>query len=128
MSELVRSCRLWPRGRSVRAGVPGGFVAVVATAMSMLMGNLVAAEHDGKPSRPKAGNAPMVEMAPKKLFETHCGVCHSLELPRSQRLDRNTWRWVMDDMVDKYGATWITEKQQERIIDYLTENYGPQSR
>lgn len=67
----------------------------------------------------------MVETAPKELFETHCGVCHSLELPRSQRLDRNTWRWVMDDMVNKYGTIWITEKQQERIIVYLAENHGP---
>ena len=93
----------------------------MAVGMSMLMGNGLAAEHNGE--APKS----MVETAPKKLFETHCSVCHSLELPRSQRLDRNTWRWVMDDMVNKYGATWITEKQQERIIDYLTENHGPPS-
>lgn len=89
----------------------------------MLMGNGLAAEHNGEPPKPTGENAPMVEAAPKKLFETHCSVCHSLELPRSQRLDRSTWRWVVDDMVNKYGATWITEKQQERIIDYLAENY-----
>lgn len=87
--------------------------------MSVLMGNALATEHDDQPSKS------MVETAPKELFETHCGVCHSLELPRSQRLDRNTWRWVMDDMVNKYGTIWITEKQQERIIDYLAENHGP---
>lgn len=94
--------------------------------MSVLVGNALASEHNGKPPKSLVETS-MVETAPKKLFETHCGVCHSLELPRSQRLDRNTWRWVMDDMVNKYGATWITEKQQERIIDYLTENHGPPS-
>lgn len=63
--------------------------------------------------------------SPKALFESHCSACHSLELPRSQRLDRNTWRWVVDDMVNKFGATWITAKQQDAIIDYLVNNYGP---
>lgn len=61
----------------------------------------------------------------KQLFENNCGACHSLELPRSQRLNRDTWRWVVDDMVNQFGATWITEEQQRLIIDYLTENYGP---
>ena len=59
------------------------------------------------------------------LFETHCSVCHSLELPTSQRLDRANWEWVVTDMVSKYGATWITEEQQAIIIDYLVDNYGP---
>ena len=72
------------------------------------------------PPPPTAADA-----SPEQLFETHCSVCHSLELPRSQRLDRNTWRWVMDDMVNQFGATWINERQQRLIIDYLAEHYGP---
>ena len=63
--------------------------------------------------------------SPQKLFETNCSGCHSLELPMSQRLERATWEWVVGDMVDKYGASWITEEQQKMIIDYLVENYGP---
>ncbi len=61
----------------------------------------------------------------KQLFETHCPVCHSLELPRSQQLNRATWEWVVSDMVNKYGATWLTEEEQTIIIDYLAANYGP---
>lgn len=61
----------------------------------------------------------------KQLFETHCATCHSLELPQSQRLDRFNWKWVIDDMVDQFGATWITEEQQEQILEYLVEAYGP---
>ncbi|MDT8404996.1 hypothetical protein [Sulfuriflexus sp.] len=72
--------------------------------------------------KPASRNGP----GPKALFEMHCAACHSLELPRSQRLDRNTWRWVMDDMVNEFGATWITEDQQRVIIDYLVENHGPE--
>ncbi len=63
--------------------------------------------------------------SPQKLFENNCSGCHSLELPMSQRLDRATWEWVVSDMVDTYGASWITEVQQQMIIDYLVENYGP---
>jgi hypothetical protein len=59
------------------------------------------------------------------LFERHCGACHSLELPQSQRLDRSTWQWVISDMVNKFGATWITTEEQGLILDYLVEAYGP---
>lgn len=61
----------------------------------------------------------------KQLFETHCRVCHSLDLPRSQHLDRSNWEWVMEDMVEKFGATWITPEQQKLIIDYLVGAHGP---
>ena len=30
----------------------------------------------------------------------------------------------MDDMIDKYGATWIDRTLRERIVDYLVEHYG----
>lgn len=81
---------------------------------------------DGKTEDGEVKTTSTKDPNPKALFETHCAACHSLELPRSQRLDRKTWRWVMDDMVNEFGATWITEEQQRIIIDYLAENYGPE--
>lgn len=63
----------------------------------------------------------------QKLFETQCAACHSLDLPRSQHLDRNNWEWVMDDMVNKFGAKWITPDQQKLIIDYLVATHGPKN-
>lgn len=61
----------------------------------------------------------------KRLFETYCAACHSLELPMSQHLDRNTWGWVLDDMTTKFGCpVGATEKQL--ILDYLVENHGPE--
>ncbi len=72
-----------------------------------------------------AGDTPQIR--PAQLFETSCSNCHSLDLPRSQRLNRATWEWVVSDMVNKYGATWVTEEEQTIIIDYLAENYGPDS-
>ena len=64
--------------------------------------------------------------SPRQLFETNCGACHSLDLPESQHLDRQTWRWVVTDMVEQFGATWITPEQQGIIVEYLAENYGPE--
>lgn len=63
----------------------------------------------------------------KKRFEAYCGTCHSLDLPKSQRLDRANWEWVMDDMITQYGATWLTAEDQQLIIDYLVSAYGPDS-
>ena len=56
----------------------------------------------------------------------HCSVCHSYELVEAQRLDRANWEWVMDDMIDKYGATWIDPGLREAIVDYLVEHQGPE--
>lgn len=62
----------------------------------------------------------------KKRFEIHCGVCHSLALPRSRRLDRATWQWVIDDMVNEFGAEWLTEEDQKLFLEYLVTTYGPE--
>jgi mono/diheme cytochrome c family protein len=103
-----------------RLGIRRVVWAVILTAG--LQGPSVGSEQD---SGSGEGWKPMSVTSPQQLFETNCGACHSLELPRSQRLNRKTWRWVVDDMVKQFGATWITEEQQEIIVDYLAEHYGP---
>lgn len=70
------------------------------------------------------GNAQADEPKGKQLFETHCSVCHGLDVPSTQRLNLADWRWVVSDMVKSYGASWITEEQQELISQYLAEAYG----
>lgn len=71
------------------------------------------------------------EVAPERLekgkqaFETNCRVCHELEVPKSRRYDRAGWEWVVDDMVNNYGATFITEEQQKLIVDYLAATHNP---
>lgn len=61
----------------------------------------------------------------KEAFETNCRVCHELDVPKSRRYDRAGWEWVVDDMVNNYGATFITEEQQKLIVDYLAATQGP---
>lgn len=66
--------------------------------------------------------------AGKQAFETNCRVCHELEVPKSHRYDRTGWEWVVDDMVNNYGATFITEEQQKLIIDYLAATQSPKKK
>ena len=63
---------------------------------------------------------------PADVVRGHCSVCHSYRLVEQQRLDRANWEWVMDDMIDKYGATWIDPGLREAIVDYLVEHQGPE--
>lgn len=66
------------------------------------------------------------EMSPKQMYIAYCGACHSVDLVESQRLSRADWAWVMTDMVEEYGGAWIKPNEQEIIIDYLAEHFGPQ--
>jgi hypothetical protein len=62
---------------------------------------------------------------PPETVRGHCSVCHSFQVVESQQLDRANWEWVMEDMIVKYGATWIDDGLRERIVDYLVEHHGP---
>jgi hypothetical protein len=70
--------------------------------------------------------APRPGALPPEVVQGHCSVCHSYSLVEQQRLDRANWDWVMDDMIDKYGATWIDPALRERIVDYLVRHHGPE--
>jgi mono/diheme cytochrome c family protein len=85
--------------------------------LGLLLPLLAGAEEGGLSDRLAEG---------KKRFEIHCGTCHSLALPKSQRLNRANWEWVIDDMVNQYGAEWLTEEDQALILDYLVHAYGPE--
>lgn len=61
---------------------------------------------------------------PQELFEQVCSTCHNLNLPKSQRLDRANWEWVVGDMVEN-GCKFVDKRVKDRIVDYLVENYGP---
>lgn len=65
------------------------------------------------------------DMTPKEMYIAYCGACHSVDLVESQRLGREDWAWVMQDMVEEYGGAWIKPDEQRIIIDYLAENFGP---
>jgi mono/diheme cytochrome c family protein len=69
--------------------------------------------------------APLPPANGQQLFEKNCGACHSLDLPKSQRLNRANWEWVIGDMVESFGLDWLEENELRAIIDYLSKAYGP---
>ncbi len=68
---------------------------------------------------------PNQPLTTEELYTAYCGACHSLQLVESQRLDRSNWEWVMSDMIDEYGGSWITEEEERVLVDYLVEHFGP---
>ena len=95
------------------------FLIVGLFAWSPLVAGKEAKKKPPKPPKVAAG------LSGKQLFEAHCQVCHSLDLPKGQKLSRDSWQWVMDDMVEKYGMTWVSKEDQKKIVDYLAEVYKP---
>jgi hypothetical protein len=67
----------------------------------------------------------LMKADPKELFEQVCSTCHNLNLPKSQRLNRANWEWVVGDMVD-IGCKFVDRRVKDRIVSYLVENYGPE--
>ena len=59
---------------------------------------------------------------PKALFESTCSQCHSLEVPRGERLTRDGWTSILSRM--KSNGCVISDADAKTIIDYLTKEYG----
>jgi cytochrome c5 len=57
------------------------------------------------------------------LLEERCTVCHGLDRTTSARKTREQWEQTVVRMVSK-GAE-LNEEEQEILIAYLTETYGP---
>ena len=60
------------------------------------------------------------------IFETRCIVCHSLDVPKAQKLDRQTWSWVVGEMQKKYHVP-LTDEEKEKLLDFVSTSYGPVS-
>jgi cytochrome c5 len=101
--------------------------AALLAVLLVVAGPLGAPRLVGAPARAQETGtaAAMAEPLPPEVVRGHCSVCHSYALVAQQRLDRANWDWVMEDMIDKYGATWISPRLRARIVDYLVEHHGP---
>jgi sulfite dehydrogenase (cytochrome) subunit B len=59
-----------------------------------------------------------------ELVTAQCLICHSADYISTQpRLTRAQWRASVVKMQQKYGAP-IATNSVERLVDYLTGNYG----
>ncbi len=69
---------------------------------------------------------PGEEWSGEMIFETRCIVCHSLEVPKAQKLDRQTWSWVVGEMQKKYHVP-LSAEEKEKLLDFVASSYGPES-
>jgi|SRR5579862_2489748 len=58
----------------------------------------------------------------KKIVETACVSCHTLEVVESKQWNKERWQTVVAAMVDR-GASLKTTEVDE-VVAYLTKNFG----
>jgi len=59
----------------------------------------------------------------KPLVQRACTTCHELTIGSKQRMDRERWSALVEDMVDR-GAK-LSEDEVTEVVEYLAANFGP---
>ncbi|MCB1237327.1 MAG: hypothetical protein KDM91_19845 [Verrucomicrobiae bacterium] len=60
-----------------------------------------------------------------ELIRAHCVICHSSQQFLRQRGTRSTWTDILGWMQTSGGLWKLDAEIEGKIIDYLSENYGP---
>ena len=55
----------------------------------------------------------------------YCTACHSERIVAQQGLTRADWEELLEQMVEENGMTPIEEPDRDRVLSYLTAQYGP---
>ena len=59
----------------------------------------------------------------KPLVQRACTTCHELVIGSKQRMDRERWTVLVEDMVER-GAK-LSEDEVAEVVEYLSVNFGP---
>ncbi len=59
-----------------------------------------------------------------ELVFAHCSACHSLGIVTGQRGSRNRWLAMIRWMQETQNLWQFEPATEEKILDYLAENYG----
>lgn len=62
------------------------------------------------------------QVDPKALFESTCSQCHSLDVPRGERLTRDGWTAILSRM--KSNGCVISDAETKILIEYLSKEFG----
>lgn len=73
-----------------------------------------------------APDSPLIEDEGWELVYANCSACHSLRLVASQRADRDTWLRLIRWMQATQNLWDIAPAVEDRILDYLADNYAPE--
>jgi cytochrome c5 len=59
----------------------------------------------------------------KALFNRKCGICHSLNRPKSKKMSADEWKSTVMRMKNTNGAP-VSDEEAKTIIDYLSEHFA----
>lgn len=62
----------------------------------------------------------------KRIVETACASCHSLEIVTGKSYTRQQWRSVVSEMIAQ-GAP-LSKAEAPRVVEYLARNFGEKDR
>lgn len=69
---------------------------------------------------------PLIPGQDVELVRTNCSVCHATTFISSQPpLPGSTWHDEVYKMKERYGATFISDENANKIIAYLSAHYTP---
>jgi hypothetical protein len=54
-----------------------------------------------------------------------CNACHSIRLVTQQRLSRDRWDEILDEMVEKQGMPPLPDGERAAVLGYLAEHLNP---
>jgi mono/diheme cytochrome c family protein len=100
--------------------VSGGlFVGLLASGLGL------AALADPTPARAQEdlGGLPAGPGQEETYF--NCNACHSIRLVTQQRLSRERWDEILDEMVEKQGMPPLPDAERGLVLGYLAEHLGP---
>jgi mono/diheme cytochrome c family protein len=55
----------------------------------------------------------------------NCNACHSIRLVSQQRLSRERWDQILDEMVEKQGMPPLPDDERALVLGYLAEHLNP---
>lgn len=59
---------------------------------------------------------------PKALFEDACSQCHSIKVPKSEKMPRADWQDIVSRM--RSNGLGISDEEAAILVDYLSAQYG----
>jgi len=67
-------------------------------------------------------NLEAAQKDPRVLFEETCSQCHSISIPKAEKLSKDDWQYTVTRM--RSNGCAISDEEAAIIVDYLAVNYG----
>ena len=71
--------------------------------------------------------AAMADGEGKDFVYLLCADCHSMQHVLEKRYTRGGWRGVLERMTVDFGMAELEADEHREVLDYLANNYGPNS-